>query len=774
MNDALIGSLSSLLRQLHKVFSRNSPNEPYALVQSDPLWWRYLTMIARFNRCLPEEHQKLSDPLGNLFTHIMSEDPAEKQAAPPDRCGLHKLRFLLAWAHLRNHSADGVEVAINSFKTTHADTLWSKHFPGPSQSPPSDELIYDYLWLLVDLWQIREDHEAFHRLRDYLDAYLNRTPYHIVCKTHRLAGFFAVGADQYSRVAEDIVLQHLYRINYLHSALASDAWHLFEQLYLYLCFSSAERIFPYIATLLKLHVEKELMQGSGHIRPMDTETHLRKTSVLLQHLVCYSQYRKLDSNETMPLKPFALHTGDIAEVTGGEILPPSGEIRRFSMVTYILDHMAPEALYITPDQNWSRAHRDKAVAPQKVFRRKAAAVLTGTIPHQLQSKQQFIINKNTFTALLKMALRNRASFSGTVIGITGSVGKTTTAAMLRHILNSMAPTYQNSLRFNHETGVPLSIASIPPDYRYAIIEMGMGRPLTILPKSSLARPHIAIIVDIQPDHMAFHDSIFSIVETKMGIADAIEPGGALILNRDSRYFPAMLGLAQGKNVAKIITFGEHPLADVRAQSIILHPSGSEVEIEIGEVPYRYYLGLPGKHMVVNSLAVCATLGALGIGVEEAVDQFPTFRPASGRNELFQAKLDNGASITVINDSFNANPASMRASLHTLALTVPSQGGRRTMVIGDMEELGSTSKEYHEALAEPIIDSGMVILFTIGKLTQHLIPLLTGRIQHHHCSSGEQLIENLKQLLRNGDVLAIKGSARDETLKKLVRYLKTSD
>ena len=617
-----------------------------------------------------------------------------------------------------------------------------------------------------------QDHEALERLGMYLDKNLQQTRYDRLCKAYYLAGFFSVAGGKYLPVAEDIVLQNLFRSNDLNSALAAQPWILFEQICLFLCISPNQSIFTFILHLFKKQIESTLARD--HVAQMPPERSEDLLSLTDALNLLWAATEKLHiAIVDLPAAPdhFSLTTATTVQSTGGVVLPENSKARRFSMATYITNQLIRDALYITPDRNWSRRHRQGAERSEKPFSMGAGAVLTDTPPADTGQRNQFIIVPNTFTALIKLALQSRRAYQGKVIGITGSVGKTSTATMLHEILMPFAATYQNIARFNHEAGIPKSVANIAGKSRYAIIEMGMGRPLSILPKTVLARPHIGVVVDIQHDHMEFHGTIGSIIETKLDIADGLEPGGTLVLNRDSRYFPHMLGCATERRIGRIITFGEHADADIWAKTITLSPDFSDLDIEVRGTAYRYRLGLPGKHMALNSLAVCGVLLALNLDLSDAVDLFRSLRPAEGRNELFEAVLDTGHRVKIIDDSFNANPASMRSSFHLLALCQPAGNGRRIMVIGDMGELGAQAKKYHEELAEPILNAGIDMVLSIGTYTRYLYAILHGRIACYHFETTEHLQSKLFGSVRDGDVISFKGSARTNEVKKIVTLLR---
>ena len=306
---------------------------------------------------------------------------------------------------------------------------------------------------------------------------------------------------------------------------------------------------------------------------------------------------------------------------------------------------------------------------------------------------------------------------------------------------------------------------------FAVIEMGMGDVSTILPKSMLARPHMAIVTEIQADHMEYHRSVESIVHTKMEIIEGLEPGGWLILNRDSPYFPLMLGIARSRGIENLLTFGQHPLADICLQQAALHADHSRLRVRIDHECLDYTLAMPGIHMAINSLAVIAAHRALGWPLPEALPRFATLKPVASRNQHLRIRLRDGRALLLIDDSFNINPASLLASIHSLSLAEPGTGGRRIMVTGDMGEMGQDTEKYHEGIAPIINRSNIDLFFSIGRYAKLIHDKLKTDIMHRHFESPEDLAAALTAELRDGDVIAFKGSARDVTMGNIIARIR---
>jgi UDP-N-acetylmuramoyl-tripeptide--D-alanyl-D-alanine ligase len=688
---------------------------------------------------------------------------------------ISRMRFLLAYTQCDPAVTNDVQAITEKFLKQiegAADFLLLRDSKPQRAYRTPNSLQYDYLMLLAELWRFMRDAEAYERLRQYCTLELQGAPYHEVCGRHRLIGIFAILPAPFKEMSGDILLQNLYRSNYLDTSLKNDPWRFMEQICLHQLLLPDETTFRFV-TALFLKLIEEYNHSVRYARidlVIDSNIPVLVNALLLYMRSC--EENKYSAEHLLPdFGKSIWDTGSVLKITDGTLLPELSKPKRYSMGTYIFDQITPGTLFFSPDDNWHRVYRYGSKAYEKPFLLGAKAVMTNRHPEKITGAMQFLLVRNTFSAMLKLALENRKRYKGKVIGITGSVGKTTTASMVHDILSHFGRSYKNIARFNHQVGVPKSVANIPQESDYAVIEMGMGKPGTILPKSVMARPHIVIVTEIQHDHMEFHDSISSVITTKLEIVDGLEPGGVVVLNRDSRHFAHMLGVLHAQGIARIISFGEHPLADIRAICIQLYPDYSEIEVEIYGRHTRYKLSLPGVHMALNSLAVLAVLYELEVDFEKALLQFQTLLPVSGRNEIFEVSFEKGKTVQIIDDSFNANPASMRSSFHMLSLMKPKNKGRRIMVAGDMGELGEKTKEYHEALADDVNQSKIDIFYSVGEYSNYLNDRINDRVDHRHFSTSIELRNVLVAMLQDGDIVAFKGSARKGDVKGIVKYLK---
>ena len=315
----------------------------------------------------------------------------------------------------------------------------------------------------------------------------------------------------------------------------------------------------------------------------------------------------------------------------------------------------------------------------------ACAIVDGTFPPG--DEERLVRVGETLEALndLGRAARARASHTK-VIAVTGSAGKTGTKEALRLALATSGSVHASAKSFNNHWGVPLSLANMPKDVRFGVFEIGMNHAGEIDLLTRLVRPQIAIVTTVAPVHLGFFRSIEEIADAKGEIFRGLEPGGAAVINRDSPYFERLKAHAL-EHDATIVGFGEAQDAEARLLAIELLPERSEVRADIlGEI-VSYRLGAPGRHLVQNSLAVLAAAKLAGADLAQAAAALAGLEAQAGRGARTLIEGPRGR-IAIIDESYNANPASMRAALATLGLTPRNEFARRVAVLGDMLELGA--------------------------------------------------------------------------------------
>jgi UDP-N-acetylmuramoyl-tripeptide--D-alanyl-D-alanine ligase len=306
----------------------------------------------------------------------------------------------------------------------------------------------------------------------------------------------------------------------------------------------------------------------------------------------------------------------------------------------------------------------------------------------------------------------RARTGARIVAVTGSVGKTGTKEALRLVLSRIGRTHAAAASYNNHWGVPLTLARMPRDSDFGVFEIGMNHAGEIAPLTAQVRPHVAIVTTIEPVHIGHFRSILGIADAKGEIFAGLEPGGVAIINRDNPYVDRVLAHAGASPAGRIITFGEHAGADVRATRIATGPDASMVEAEVLGRRVAYRVGAPGRHMALNSLAVLAATAALGLDPGEAAGGLAELSAPVGRGERIRLAHPDGEFL-VIDESFNANPASMRAALATLAAV--ETGGRRIAVLADMGELGEFGPAAHVDLAKAVEAPGSDVVFAAGPL-----------------------------------------------------------
>jgi UDP-N-acetylmuramoyl-tripeptide--D-alanyl-D-alanine ligase len=350
--------------------------------------------------------------------------------------------------------------------------------------------------------------------------------------------------------------------------------------------------------------------------------------------------------------------------------------------------------------------------------------------------------------------RDRAEHA-VIIGVTGSVGKTGTKEALRVALNPSGSVHASVKSFNNHWGVPLTLANMPRDIDYGVFEVGMNHAGEISTLTRLVRPHIAIITTVAPVHLGFFASVEEIADAKSEIFEGLEPGGAAVLNRDNPYFERLAAAARAQG-AEIVSFGEDERSKVRLMNCDLSPNGSTVTADILGDMLTYTVGAPGRHVVQNTLAVLAAVKLAGADLKAAAESLGAIRAPSGRGERFVIATEQGP-ICVVDESYNANPASMRAALQTLGLTPRNEFKRRIVVLGDMLELGEESSKLHRELAEAVDAAGIDVVFASGTDMASLFEALPSECRGGYAETPEELSPVLLSSVQPGDIVMVKGS-----------------
>lgn len=360
---------------------------------------------------------------------------------------------------------------------------------------------------------------------------------------------------------------------------------------------------------------------------------------------------------------------------------------------------------------------------------------------------------DTFAALEGLARAARARTAARVIGVTGSVGKTSTKEALFACLDRAAPgeAHRSVKSYNNHTGVPLSLARMPETTRYGVFEMGMNHPGELAHLTTLVRPHVAIVTAIAPAHTEFFPDESAIADAKGEIFRGLEPGGVAIVPFDSPHCDRLIAAAR-PHAATIVTFGTDPAADVRPlETMRTAAGGTFVTARIGVRELSFTVAQPGAHWVSNALAVLAAVDAVGADLGQAGLALAELGGLAGRGARFLARITGGEAL-VIDEAYNANPASMRATLAVLA----EEPGRHVAILGEMRELGAASADYHAALAEPIEAARVERALLVGEAMAPLARALEGRVDFVHVPDAAAALDQLG-MVAPGDAVLVKGS-----------------
>jgi UDP-N-acetylmuramoyl-tripeptide--D-alanyl-D-alanine ligase len=392
----------------------------------------------------------------------------------------------------------------------------------------------------------------------------------------------------------------------------------------------------------------------------------------------------------------------------------------------------------------------------KAFESGAAAALSHRRPAPDAPPGALLLVEDTMAALRSLGAAARARSRARFIGVTGSVGKTSTKEALAHCLRAQAPTAASAASLNNHWGLPLSLSRLPHDAVYGVFELGMNHPGEIRDLTGLLRPAVALIINVEAVHIGHFDSLEQIADAKAEIFEGMPPDGVAVLNRDNPHFARLVEKARAAGVGRVIGFGRDAAAEARLIDCRLEATGSRVEAEILGARLNYRVGLPGSHWVANSLAVLATVAAAGADVARAANELADIEAVAGRGVRREIELPDG-SFTLIDDSYNANVNSMCAAFEVLGRAVVGPKGRRIAILGDMLELGARARAMHLALARPLQDAGIDLVLTCGPEMAALQDALPAALRGGHGADSSALAPIATAILAAGDVVLIKGS-----------------
>ncbi len=426
---------------------------------------------------------------------------------------------------------------------------------------------------------------------------------------------------------------------------------------------------------------------------------------------------------------------------------PSAAIAGFSIDTRTLQ---PGDVFVA-----LRAMRDGHDFVSNAFAAGAAAALVANDYPRSKGDGALLRVPDPLAALEAVGRAARARSNARIVAVTGSVGKTGTKEMLRLCLNDAGLTHASEKSYNNQWGVPLTLARMPRTAAYGVLEIGMNHAGEIAPLTTLVRPHAAVVTTVEPVHLEYFPSVEAIAEAKAEIFHGLVPGGTAVLPHDNPHFALLRqrALAVG---AKIVSFGYAEGATVRGIQANMDARGTSVIAGVDSQRFAYRIGAPGEHYVKNSLAVLAALMALGADPMRCLNALVKAAAPAGRGARTTLNAPDGR-ILMIDESYNANPASVRAALAAMATVPRADFPRRVAVLGDMLELGDASADLHRGLKEAVDAAGIDLVFACGPMMKLLFDQLKPTQQGAWMRDSAELAPRLVESVQAGDLVMIKGS-----------------
>lgn len=394
--------------------------------------------------------------------------------------------------------------------------------------------------------------------------------------------------------------------------------------------------------------------------------------------------------------------------------------------------------------------------PQAFAKGAGAALVKSEKAFALSSHGPVIGIDDPLRGLQALGTQRRARSHAKILAVSGSVGKTGTKEGLRVMLSSFAQTHAAAASYNNHLGVPLTLARMPLEALYGVYEIGTNHPGEIAPLTAQVKPHVALLTTVEDVHIENFPSSEALADEKASLYGGLVEGGVALLPRDNRHYARLRHFAKHLPNVRLLTFGAHAEADIRLLDATLFPDQSRIRASVCGKTLAYDFGAPGQHLVSNSLAMIGCAYALGLDLEQAGAALSAVRPPKGRGER-QTLSGEGITFTLLDESYNANPASMRAALALLAQTPVGANGRRLAVLGDMLELGKDAQSLHRAMADAVEEHRIDLVFAAGPLMRGLYEALPAPRKGDWQERAEALFDPVFAALQTGDVVMVKGS-----------------
>ncbi len=444
--------------------------------------------------------------------------------------------------------------------------------------------------------------------------------------------------------------------------------------------------------------------------------------------------------------PTLFTADEIFAATGGRAANPA--VKGIGSISIDSRDLGPDALFVAIEGKRFDGHDfvDAALANGAV----AALVSSGRA-----SGDRCIVVPDALEGLRDLATMARRRSAATIVGVTGSVGKTTTKEAIRTVLAAAGSTHASIKSFNNHWGVPLMLAGLPREAQFGVFEMGMSARGEIDALTRLVRPNIAVITTIAPAHLETLGSIEAIADAKAEIFVGLEAGGTAILNADHAQIGQLVAAAMAAGVTNIVTYGFAVGSDWHIADLIVDGDQSRAKIAHAGQVHELVMNVPGRHMIANGVAALAVAERAGVDLKLALAALTGFGAQAGRG--LQTRLGDPAKpLVLIDESFNASTASMTAALEVFA-AAKAPDGRKIVVLGDMLELGPQSAQLHASLADRVVACGADQIYLVGAHMEALAQVLGPSRVTLHLKSAQEMQPVLLNNLAYGDVVMIKGS-----------------
>lgn len=395
----------------------------------------------------------------------------------------------------------------------------------------------------------------------------------------------------------------------------------------------------------------------------------------------------------------------------------------------------------------------------------AGAALVSRVPDGVAPDAPLLIVPDVLAGLEDLARAARARTKAKIVAVTGSVGKTSTKEMLRVVLGGQGRTHAAEASYNNHWGVPLTLARMPADTQYAVIEIGMSNPGEIAPLARLTRPHVAMITTIAAAHLEAFENIEGIAREKASIFDGLEPRGVAVVNGDLPTSDILIAAGRDR-AARVLTFGQTSRCHHRLTQVHLVDDVTVAQGRAWRRPVLFKVMAAGRHFAVNAMGVMAVAQALRLDTTMAASDIAQWLPPAGRGFRERVQLDKvmeDQALELIDDAFNANPTSMAASLEVLAAAKAVDGvgrvskGRRVAILGDMLELGPDEMALHQALADLPFVQAIDVIHCVGPRMNRLWKALPVAKRGDWTEEAKPMAARAHRLIDAGDVVLVKGS-----------------